>query len=340
MINQVPTTDVFEGLFSIIAAILFIIGFSLTVLIYKKKKNLTTVFLMLFMISGFFYSFSNIFDKFQLWEEAEEFGYAFIVLFATIFLIIGLVVILEEKLQSSERSHRQALIRANFYKDLFSHDMSNIIQNIISSLELYFSDPKALEQSKDAIKFLEVIEEQSSRGAELISNVRKLSKMDESETKAKPVDASPILSDTVNYVKRSYHNRNVQIHSVNQSANTIIYANEFLTDIFENILINAIIHNENTIKEIRIKISEEENEITNFLKIEFTDNGKGISDTRKNTIFQRDFNHEIHTSGMGIGLSLVKEIVESYNGKIHVEDRVNGDYTKGVNFILKFPLVS
>ena len=340
MINQLPAIGVFEGIINIIATIFFIIGFSLTVIIYRKKKNQTTVFLIMLMVSGFFYSFSNIFAYFELWVEAEEFGLTFIVFFATIFLIIGLVVILEEKLQSSERSHRQALIRTNFYKDLFSHDMSNIIQNIISSLELYFSDPKALEQSKDAIKFLKVIEEQSSRGAELISNVRKLSKMDESETKTKPIDASPILSDTINYVKRGYHNRNVRIHSVNQSANMLIYANEFLTDIFENILINAIIHNENTIKEIRIKISEEENEITNFLKIEFTDNGKGISDTRKNTIFQRDFNREIHTSGMGIGLSLVKEIVESYDGEIHVEDRVSGDYTKGANFILKFPLVS
>ena len=332
--------DVFEGLFSIIAAVLFIIGFSLTVLIYKKKKNLTTVFLMLFMISGFFYSFSNIFDKFQLWEEAEEFGYPFIVFFATIFLIIGLVVILEEKLQSSERNHRQALIRANFYKDLFSHDMSNIIQNIISSLELYFSDPKALEQSKDAIRFLEVIEEQSTRGAELISNVRKLSKMDESEKMTKPVDASAILNDTVNYVKRGFHTQNVRVHIVNQSTNMIIYANEFLADIFENILINAIIHNENSIKEITIKISEEENEITKYLKLEFSDNGKGISDARKNTIFQRDFSGEKRTRGMGIGLSLVKEIVESYNGEIHLENRVNGDYTKGAKFILKFPLVS
>ena len=338
MINQIPAIGIFEGIFNIVTTILFLIGLSLTILIYRKKKTLTTVFLIIFMISGFFYSFSNIFDKFQVWDQAEEFGHVFIVIFAIIFSIIGLVVILEEKLQSSERNHRKALIRSDFYKDLFSHDMSNIIQNIKSSVELYFTSPDVREKSNEAIKFVEIIKEQSSRGAELISNVRKLSRMDESEKKTKPVDASPILNDTVKFVKKSFHHENVRIQIIDQSTNTIVYANEFLTDVFENILINAILHNENSLKDITIKISEEEKEIKNYLKLEFIDNGMGISDARKKTIFQRDFNHEKRTRGMGIGLSLVKEIIESYNGKIHVEDRVNGDYSKGSNFVLKFHL--
>ena len=40
---------------------------------------------------------------------------------------------------------------------------------------------------------------------------------------------------------------------------------------------------------------------------------------------------------MGIGLSLVKTIIDSYEGKIWVEDKVKGDYTKGSNFILLIP---
>ncbi|MHA1758686.1 MAG: hypothetical protein ACTSVV_18115 [Promethearchaeota archaeon] len=40
-----------------------------------------------------------------------------------------------------------------------------------------------------------------------------------------------------------------------------------------------------------------------------------------------------------MGLSLVKNIVELYNGMIWVEDRVKGDFTKGSKFVLLFPEV-
>lgn len=40
---------------------------------------------------------------------------------------------------------------------------------------------------------------------------------------------------------------------------------------------------------------------------------------------------------MGLGLSLVKKIINSYNGKIWVEDRFKGDFKKGSNFIFLIP---
>ena len=40
---------------------------------------------------------------------------------------------------------------------------------------------------------------------------------------------------------------------------------------------------------------------------------------------------------MGIGLSLVKRILDSYKGQIRVEDSFKGDHTKGSNFIIIIP---
>lgn len=42
---------------------------------------------------------------------------------------------------------------------------------------------------------------------------------------------------------------------------------------------------------------------------------------------------------MGLGLALVKKIIDNYNGKIWVEDRVKGDHSKGNNFVLLIPEV-
>jgi signal transduction histidine kinase len=40
---------------------------------------------------------------------------------------------------------------------------------------------------------------------------------------------------------------------------------------------------------------------------------------------------------MGLGLSLVSIILNSYHGHITVEDKVKGDYTQGSNFIVYIP---
>ena len=40
---------------------------------------------------------------------------------------------------------------------------------------------------------------------------------------------------------------------------------------------------------------------------------------------------------MGLGLSLVRKILESYNGKIWVENRIEGDHTQGSNFKILIP---
>ena len=119
----------------------------------------------------------------------------------------------------------------------------------------------------------------------------------------------------------------------------ILETNELLEDVFENILVNAIKYNENPTVEILVKISKEKIQSINYLKMELMDNGIGIDDSRKNFVFQRGYSEKKSVHGMGMGLSLVKKIIDTYNGKIWVEDRVKGDYTKGGNFIILIPEV-
>ena len=59
----------------------------------------------------------------------------------------------------------------------------------------------------------------------------------------------------------------------------------------------------------------------------------------KTEIFSRKFKHKKDKmpSGIGLGLLLISNILESYNGEIRVEDRIEGDYSKGSNFIMLIP---
>jgi len=71
--------------------------------------------------------------------------------------------------------------------------------------------------------------------------------------------------------------------------------------------------------------------------MEFLDNGIGIQDDKKKILFKEGYRKLKGSKGMGLGLSLVSKILNTFNGKIWVEDRVKGDYTKGSKFILLLP---
>ncbi|MEE9378683.1 MAG: HAMP domain-containing sensor histidine kinase [Candidatus Lokiarchaeia archaeon] len=146
-----------------------------------------------------------------------------------------------------------------------------------------------------------------------------------------------LMRSSVEFVKEAYKNGVINIDFSCSEDQLIVNANELLQDVFDNILINAMKYNENPNVEISINVSKTQVDGITFNKFEFTDNGIGVPDNRKKIIFKRG-NRELKGSkGMGIGLSLVKKIIKSYNGKIWVEDKVKGDYSKGSNFILLIP---
>jgi len=98
-------------------------------------------------------------------------------------------------------------------------------------------------------------------------------------------------------------------------------------------------HNDNPNIEIVIETSKLQEDGRFFWQIEFIDNGKGILEAKRKSIFTRGFKEKRSVSGMGLGLSLVKTIIDKYSAKILVESRVPEDYSKGTNIKLLFPEV-
>ena len=82
------------------------------------------------------------------------------------------------------------------------------------------------------------------------------------------------------------------------------------------------------VPKIVVTVSKEED----FVKIAVADNGRGIADEVSDKIFEPKFTTK--TSGMGLGLGMVKNIVETYNGNINFSSQLN----KGTVFSVKFPL--
>jgi len=247
--------------------------------------------------------------------------------------------IAEEALKHSEKRYKEAYNRGNFYKDLFAHDMNNILQVVNSSAELITYQLGESEKSKEIESISEIIKKQVSRGSKLISNVRTLSELEEKEIITRKVDIGSFLRNSIIFVENAYEERNVNISVSSIDGEYFTNANELLQDVFENVLINSIRYNENSNIEISIRISKQEIDEKDYFKIEFIDNGIGVAKHRKEVIFKSG-NRELKGSkGMGLGLSLVNKILQIFNGKIWVEDKVKGDYNKGSNFIIILPEV-
>lgn len=245
--------------------------------------------------------------------------------------------IAEEKLRKSEEKYHLAYEQADLYKDIVAHDINNVLQVIKSSLELsslYFNSPEKLSKIKE---LYEIMEEQVIRGSNIISNVVKLSELDKEQILSEKVESINFLKRSITYIKESYPSREIKIQTNFYKESVYVLANNLLLDVFENLLINSIRHNDNLTIELFVKVSPIVKEGKNYILFEISDNGRGINDERKPIIFEHRKNLRTKTMGMGLGLSLVKKIINSYNGSIWVEDRVKGDYQKGSSFKFLIP---
>ncbi|MBY9014285.1 MAG: PAS domain S-box protein [Candidatus Lokiarchaeota archaeon] len=247
---------------------------------------------------------------------------------------------IRQKLLESEEKYRVAYDQADFYKNLFAHDISNILFVINGSSQLcslFLEDP---EKAKDVKVNLTRIREQVMRAKLLIKNVQRMSEINSDKPVLKSIDICKSLTKCIKYINECYEGKSVEISVDSGITQIFVFANDLILDVFENLLINAIKHNQNSIKKITIRLTKEEKDGVQFLKMEFIDNAIGITNERKENIFQKGHKKDEYTKGMGIGLTLVKILIDRYHGFIWVEDKVPGDYSKGSNFILLIPLAS
>ncbi len=241
------------------------------------------------------------------------------------------------KVHKSEIKYSKAYNRANFYKDVFTHDINNILQSIQSSNDLLSLFLKDLKGKENIFEILRIITDQVNRGAMLVSNVKKLSEIENEKKTMKNVEIIQVLNKIIKYINKIVYKKQLNIKIDCPHEKLHVRANDFIIDVFENILSNAVEHNNEPIVDILINISKEKQNLLNIIKFEFIDNGNGIPDKRKKLIFKRADENEGSTSGRGLGLALVKKIIDEFNGKVWVEDKVKGEYSKGSKFIVQIP---
>lgn len=140
------------------------------------------------------------------------------------------------------------------------------------------------------------------------------------------------IADTIFNVVALYNEtENCKIEFNAAENNIFVLADrEQLQRVFNNLIKNAIQSIPET-REGKILITLEKSDNTVIIKIQ--DNGTGISDVMKDKIFTPNFTTK--STGMGLGLAMVKSIIENNGGSIRFETKEN----EGTTFIISLPLV-
>ena len=94
-----------------------------------------------------------------------------------------------------------------------------------------------------------------------------------------------------------------------------VMADDLLEAVFRNLLTNAVVHNDKGVAEVTVSAEATDDAV----RVSVADNGPGIDDDHKEQIFQEG-EKGLETGGTGIGLYLVKTLVDKYDGDVWVED--------------------
>ncbi|MCW3077237.1 MAG: kinA [Bacteroidetes bacterium] len=145
------------------------------------------------------------------------------------------------------------------------------------------------------------------------------------ETNLKTVNLTELIYSTVNLFNENRHG----IISIELPAEEmwVLGDKEQTLRVFNNVIKNAI-HATEDVDEPKINISAEDRD--NLYVILIKDNGCGIAENLRDKIFEPNFTTK--TTGSGLGLAMVKNIMTNFRGNIYFESEVN----KGTRFYIEF----
>lgn len=209
-----------------------------------------------------------------------------------------------------------------------SHQIKTPITSILIMLDNILSDENMPEDIKK--DFIKDIKREIVNIKFLVESILKLSKIDSNSIKfiKKEVFIKDIINEAVKNVSMLSELKNIKIIVSGDDSIKTICDLKWQVEAITNILKNCIEH---SYENKKIYINYNQNNMYTELKIE--DNGTGIDAKDLQHIFERFYKGKNSSSdSIGIGLALSKSIIESNNGYIQVDSKLN----KGTTFIIKY----
>ena len=241
-----------------------------------------------------------------------------------------------------EKKHSDLLV------DLITHDIGNYHQVIQTSLGLVIfileknkTNILSPQDSQKIFSYLTTAKNALTRSESLVDNIRRLERLyGQKDLKLVLRNLPEAINNAYSTVEQTLYDNNpygkkISISMTHGHAMDInIMAEDLLDEIFINLFSNTVKYTDSSEVKIDVMIKDYFIAEAKYWMISISDYGKGIPDSMKKELFERFY---YKAKGSGLGLSIVRALVERYRGKIWVGDRVYKDYTKGTTFGMIFP---
>ncbi|HYE62118.1 MAG TPA: ATP-binding protein [Phycisphaerales bacterium] len=279
-----------------------------------------------------------------------------------------------EQLLADADAHRTDLTRANRdltdFAHIAAHDLKEPFRTINFQASFILDDHRAALPG-DAIKKLEGIQKAAVRGGRLVDEMMRFARSGDVKLSDSPVELAALVYEAASTLPE-YKEKKVEL-TIEPNLPSLSVDPVALSQVFQNLLANAARYNRSEVKRVRVyareaggeggKVAEwqsgkvKENApgapafpashsatlplghsaTPAFISICLSDNGVGIPPNQRSTafrIFKRLHREEDFGPGSGVGLAIVKKIVEGHRGEVVIEDNPEG---QGSVFVITLP---
>ncbi|MCK8518899.1 PAS domain S-box protein [Methanoculleus sp. 7T] len=216
---------------------------------------------------------------------------------------------LHKKLEAANRE-------ANLYLDIMTHDIKNV-ENVAS---LYADLLIEMLGGGEAALYAKKIRSSIRKSAEILGNVTTIRRIHHDLPVTEPVDLDAVVREEV----AAFPDVAIEFEDTPRR----VWADDLLSEVFTNLIRNAVKFGG---PGVRITVKMEDYDGENVL-VSVEDTGPGIPDGMKESIFHRFERGWVAGCGDGLGLFIVRTLIERYGGTVRVEDRVEGRPDLGAAF--------
>ena len=303
-------------------------------------------------------------DEMHQRREQENRKYTFLAPFYAVLLMVFAVVILVfsyerilghlkrtrkllfrlKKLNNRLKQNNHQLELTNKELDSFTYVASHDLKEPLRKIQTYISLIEQKEGQPDKEVFFQKIKYSAERMQNLLDDLLYYSHTSNSERKFEEVDLNKIMKEVVQNLDEEITESGAQ---VNYDDLPVIQGMPFqIKQLFENLISNSlkyrrkeeapVITVDSRVVNAKEIGTEHPRVSTNYVKLNFRDNGLGFEQTHSERIFR--LFQRLHTSGgyqgTGIGLTICKKVVDNHHGFIQAVSKVN----EGTTFEIYFPV--